>query len=99
MTLLLTYLVSEEMESGLFGYVPKVTWGSGGPSLSKLNSELFQRINSLSEGKSNIFYHKVTFSKIFNKLIPQTYDLGRKIRQFPFINQGGSLDTAELFTC
>lgn len=31
MKLLLTYLVSEEIESGLFGYLPKVTWGSGEP--------------------------------------------------------------------
>lgn len=29
MTLLLTCLVGVEMESGLFGYLSKVTWGNG----------------------------------------------------------------------
>lgn len=46
MALLLTYLVGVEMESELFGYLPKVTWGSGEPmqkSKSLPNSELFSK--------------------------------------------------------
>lgn len=31
MKLLLTCLVGVEMETGLFGYLSKVTWGSGEP--------------------------------------------------------------------
>lgn len=79
MKLLLTCLIGEEMETGLFSSLPKVTWQVGhqgkNPGLSWPHSELFKKINSISARKSNICYDKSTFSKFFRKLIPQTCDL------------------------
>lgn len=62
--------------------MPKaIYWGSHckNPGLSRPNSEIFTKdIIAFLKGKTIIFYHKDTFSKIFRKLIPRSCDLGRK---------------------